>query len=268
VADRLLPPGTPLGDAALLGFAVAAVTLVVLTVRRRAPLPRGFLWALAAALLGIASGPARLPAGLPVVAFLFTAAGLTLVVALIEHAHALAYRDALTGLASRRALDDTLRRLDGPFAIAMVDVDHFKAVNDTHGHGVGDQVLRMVAAQLDTVEGGRAFRYGGEEFAILFAGRTAADALPALEAMRAAVAAQRFTLRAADRPPRRPKRPRRRSGAGELKVTVSLGVAQRASGAPHAGEVVTQADAALYRAKEAGRNRIEIAPSPRRSGAG
>ncbi|MDH5198799.1 MAG: GGDEF domain-containing protein, partial [Gemmatimonadota bacterium] len=68
---------------------------------------------------------------------------------MIETAHAHAYRDALTGLPSRRSFDDAWRRLEGPVAIAMVDVDHFKAVNDTHGHDVGDQVLRMVAGQLE-----------------------------------------------------------------------------------------------------------------------
>jgi diguanylate cyclase (GGDEF)-like protein len=264
LSGAVLPADAPLGDAALLLFAGAAVVLVTLTVRRGTPLLRGFVWALAAVLVGLASGAARLPAGLPTVAFLFTAAGLVLLVAVVETAHALAFRDALTGLPNRRALDDALRRIEGTFAIAMVDVDHFKSVNDTHGHDAGDQVLRMVAAQLETVEGGRAFRYGGEEFALLFPERRVTDALPALEAVRVAVAAQRFTLRGAERPRRRPRRPRRRGGAGHLAVTVSLGVAQRAAGGGDVGAVVTQADAALYRAKQAGRNRIEAAGPARR----
>ena len=268
LSGALLPADAPLGDLALLLFAGAAVVLVTLTVRRGTPLLRGFVWALAAVLVGLASGAARLPAGLPTVAFLFTAAGLALVVAVVETAHALAFRDALTGLPNRRALDDALRRLAGAFAIAMVDVDHFKSVNDTHGHGVGDQVLRMVAAQLETIEQGRAFRYGGEEFALLFPGRTVADALPALEAVRVAVAAQRFTLRGADRPRRRPKQPRRRSGTTQLAVTVSAGIAHRAAGDRDAGAVVREADAALYRAKQAGRNRIATAREARRGDAG
>jgi GGDEF domain-containing protein len=265
LTEPLLAADAPLGDAGLLLFAGAAIVLVMLTMRRAAPLLRGFLWTLAAVLFGLAAGAGRLPGGTPTVGLLFTVAGLILVVAVIETAYALAFRDALTGLASRRALDDALRRLDGPFAIAMVDVDHFKSVNDTHGHEVGDQVLRMVAAQLDGVDGGLAFRYGGEEFAILFAGRTADDVVPVLEATRAAVAAQRFTLRAADRPRRRPRQPRRRGGAGtgQLGVTVSLGLAQRASNDGDVQAVVQQADAALYRAKRAGRNRIEAARATR-----
>jgi len=263
--EPLLAADAPLGDATVLLFAGAAIVLVILTIRRAAPLLRGFLWALAAVLVGLAAGAGRLPGDIPTVGLLFTAAGLALVVAVIESAHALAFRDALTGLASRRALDDALRRLDGPFAMAMVDVDHFKSVNDTHGHEVGDQVLRMVAAQLDAVDGGRAFRYGGEEFAILFAGRTADDVVSDLEATRAAVAAQRFTLRAADRPRRRPRQPGRRggTGTGQLVVTVSLGLAQRAAGDGDVQAVVQQADAALYRAKRAGRNRIEAARAAR-----
>jgi len=219
---------------------------------------RGFLWAHGMSLLALAASPGRLPGGMPASAVFLTAAGLALVVALVETAHALAFRDALTGLASRRALDDTLHRIEGPFAIAMVDVDHFKSVNDTYGHDVGDQVLRMVASRLEEAgEGGRAFRYGGEEFAILFPGRQAGQVVETLEAVREAVSRTRFTLRAADRPRRRPKRPRRRRDAAHLTVTVSMGVAQRGPAEAVAEAAVKRADVALYRAKQAGRNRIE-----------
>jgi len=261
----VLPAAAPLGDPALLLFGAGIMIFAWHALRRGTPLSRGFLWALAATLLAFVAGPDRLPGGLPTAGVLFTAAGLSLVVALIETAHALAFRDALTGLPSRRALDDALHRLDGPFAIAMIDVDHFKSVNDTHGHDVGDQVLRMVAAQLDEVgAAGRAFRYGGEEFAILFSGHDPADVVAALEAVRAAVGASRFTLRGADRPRRRPKQPRRRPGAAQLGVTISIGVAERAAGDADAAPVIARADAALYRAKKAGRNRLEGGRSGRR----
>ena len=253
----LLPPGVAVGDIAALASAGAMAVLAVRVLLRPDPLARGFLWAIAGGLLALLAAPGRDLDGLSAQAFLLTMAALSLVVALVETAHALAFRDALTGLPNRRALDDALRRLEGPCAVAMADVDHFKAVNDTHGHDVGDQVLRLVAAHLDEVgQGGRAFRYGGEEFAILFPGRAAADILAALEAVRAAVAGARFTLRGADRPRRRPKHPRRRSGATQLAVTISMGVAQRGAGDATSETVVQRADAALYRAKEGGRNRI------------
>ena len=83
----------------------------------------------------------------------------------------MAYDDELTGLPARRALNEALTRLRGVYTVAMVDIDHFKRFNDEHGHDVGDQLLRMVGARVGEVRGGgRAFRYGGEEFAVLFPG--------------------------------------------------------------------------------------------------
>lgn len=254
----VLPSGTPAGDLATLAAAAAMAVLAVLLLVKPDPVARGFLWAVGGALLACVATPERDVGGLSAQTFLLTMAGLSLVVALIEAAHALAYRDALTGLPNRRALDDALRHLDGSFTIAMADVDRFKAVNDTHGHDVGDQVLRLVATHLrDLDQGGRAFRYGGEEFAILFPDRAAPEVLDALEAIRSAVAGSSFTLRGADRPRRRPKRPRRRGGARQLAVTVSMGVAHRRAADSSPAAVVQRADAALYRAKERGRNRIE-----------
>lgn len=262
----ILPVGVAVGDVAFLVFVTAMGVLAVLLVRRPDPLTRGFLWAVASGLLALAARPGPDVGGLPVPTLLLTTAGLCLTVAVIETAYALAYRDALTGLPSRRALDDALRRTEGPFALAMVDVDHFKAVNDTHGHDVGDQVLRMVARQLEEVgEGGRAFRYGGEEFAILFPGRATPEVLPTLDDVRQAVGLARFTLRGADRPRKRPKQPRRRSGAPQLAVTVSMGVAHRAAASPAPEAVVKRADEALYRAKQGGRNRIASARAAGRS---
>src|SRR6185436_12678910 len=91
------------------------------------------------------------------------AAGAVLVGALMQESHRLAFRDELTGLPGRRALDARLRSLPGRYTVAMVDVDHFKKFNDTHGHDIGDQVLKLVGARLAEVGGsGKAFRYGGE----------------------------------------------------------------------------------------------------------
>ena len=100
------------------------------------------------------------------------AAGAILFISLLEESHSLAFRDTLTGLPGRRALEERLRSLGGRYTIAMVDIDHFKNFNDQHGHDVGDQVLKLVAARLAEVGGGgRAYRYGGEEFSVLFRGR-------------------------------------------------------------------------------------------------
>ncbi len=148
--------------------------------------------------------------------------------------------------------------LSGRYAIAMVDVDHFKKFNDTFGHDVGDQVLKMVAGRLRGVGGGgRAFRYGGEEFSVLFAAQRADDACLHLDALRQAVAGAAFALRSKDRP----KVERRKTGrpaprAQKVGVTISLGVAERKDNSSTPEEVLKAADEALYRAKQNGRNRL------------
>ena len=88
--------------------------------------------------------------------------------------------------------------LAAPYSLAVVDIDHFKNFNDTYGHDTGDQVLRMVASKLGEVTGGgKAFRTGGEEFCILFSGKSVAQALPHLEALRKEVETAIFHLRSA-----------------------------------------------------------------------
>lgn len=146
--------------------------------------------------------------------------------------------DGLTGLANRRALiaalDDSLAG-DAPFCMALADIDHFKAINDTHGHGIGDEVLARVADSLRTAAGGRGLlaRHGGEEFAWLLPGLELDAALPLCDALRAAVA---------DMP-------------AILPATISIGVAQRQPGDDKAS-LMQRADLALYAAKHAGRNRV------------
>jgi len=192
-----------------------------------------------------------------------SAAGVILLVAVLQESHRLAFRDELTGLPSRRALDERMRALGPDYAVAMVDVDHFKKFNDSHGHDVGDQVLRLVAARLAEVGGGgRAFRYGGEEFTVLFPDYGVKDTLPYLEHIRQSIEDYRMAMRAGDRP-RSEKKGSQRRGARErnqrkqgLSVTVSIGVAGPGKRQRTPGEVIKAADQALYRAKQSGRNRV------------
>ncbi len=243
-----------LGQPAWAAFALATVALGTRVLRRPDPLDRGLLWALLAALAALHAGAEAHGT------VYWGTGGLILAIALIEASHSLAYRDGLTGLPARRALDEALRRLTGPYTIAMVDVDHFKRFNDRHGHAVGDQVLRLVGARLaDVGAGARAFRYGGEEFAVLFPGTRVTDAKPHLERLRAAVAETAFTLRGAKRPRRKPRAPKRngRRRRKDVSVTVSIGAAQANGRRGDPDKVVEAADRALYRAKKAGRNRVE-----------
>jgi len=130
--------------------------------------------------------------------------------------------------------------------------------NDRYGHDVGDQVLRMVASKLERVSGGgKAFRYGGEEFAVVFPGQSTADVIPHLESVRKAVQASCFVLRGPDRPRKKPNTPRTQGGARRaVVVTVSIGVAERDDRNAKPDQVIRAADKALYRAKDAGRNQV------------
>jgi len=188
-----------------------------------------------------------------------TAAGLILVASLLQESHQMAFRDPLTGLPGRRALEERLRALGGHYAIAMVDVDHFKKFNDTHGHDIGDQVLKLVGGRLSqAAKGGVAYRYGGEEFSVLFPGASVDDAARELEDIRNSIETYRMAVRSPDRPKQADEGAKRRGeGAPEkqLSVTVSIGVAGPGRGATPQ-HVIKAADEALYRAKQSGRNRV------------
>ncbi len=251
VEPAFLPP-LDLPQPALLSFALALLLAAFRFLRQANALESGSLWALIAAFLALRAGPVG--AGFTIY---LTTAGLILAVSLVETSHGMAYDDELTGLPGRRALNEALVKLGERYTIAMVDLDHFKRFNDEHGHAVGDQLLRMLGSKLAKVGGGgRAFRYGGEEFAVIFPGKSVEEALPHLEALRAAIEASPFTVRGRRRPRKRPRKPRASAGIGKASVTVSIGTADadRRGAAPNG--VIRKADAALYRAKRAGRNRV------------
>ena len=103
--------------------------------------------------------------------------------------YGLAYRDELTGLPSRRALNQLGLSLGNRYTVAMMDIDHFKQFNDTYGHDVGDQVLQWVGTQLTKLRGGgRVFRYGGEEFTLVFPRKKLEQTLERLETLRHSIA--------------------------------------------------------------------------------
>lgn len=155
-----------------------------------------------------------------------------------------ARHDNLTGLLGHRAFHEALHGLMGSerFTLACVDIDDFKLVNDLHGHPVGDQALREVAEALrgSVRDHDAVFRVGGEEFAVLLPGLDARDALPVAERLRAAVASAPF----------------------ELPLRVSVGLASWPADASDAEALVQVADAALYTAKRAGKDRVRLAGAP------
>ncbi|WP_395788576.1 two-component regulator propeller domain-containing protein [Aquimonas sp.] len=158
-----------------------------------------------------------------------------------------AREDPLTGLANRRALDELLayefaraERSDQPLCVALVDIDHFKRVNDEHSHAVGDAVLKTMAERMrelcrdiDTVA-----RWGGEEFAVLLPNTRLSDALSVCERMRAGIDKLDFD-----------------TAVPGLHITISIGLASH-EGHVDYDRMLSQADAALYAAKSSGRNRV------------
>lgn len=238
-----------LSQPALLAFIVAAAVMMVPLVRRYKAVESSLLWSLVAAFIALRTAPATHLDGV-----YFTAGGLALIVALIETSYAMAYLDELTQLPSRRALNEALLKLGDAYTIAMMDVDHFKKFNDTYGHEAGDQALRLVASRLAHITGGgRPYRYGGEEFAIVFPNKSSEDVFVYLDRMRRVIEQSVFTVRGKDRR-RRGKSAIGRGSKKETNVTVSIGLASSSGENLTPNEVIRMADQALYKAKARGRN--------------
>ena len=195
-----------------------------------------------------------------VLALAFNAMLTVLVVArLFAQLQLLSHRDGLTGLLNRRAMQEALdaqmqrgRRSGEAFVLMMLDADHFKAINDQHGHAVGDLVLKHLSTLLHSGmrEVDRLARFGGEEFLVLLPGVTLTDAIPVAERLRALVAGT----------------PLADSGMPiTVSVSVSIGIAEWGGVHEDLSRLLVRADAALYQAKQRGRDRVALAdeaPAP------
>jgi diguanylate cyclase (GGDEF)-like protein len=249
----LSPPWLKMPQPALLAFIAATALAAVRFMLSPTIIQSSFAWALLATFLALNRGDAASTVYL-------ATAGLVLVISLVETSHRMAFSDELTGLPSRRALTDALMRLPELYTVAMIDIDHFKKLNDEYGHAAGDQVLRLIGSTLMRTEGGgRPFRYGGEEFALLFPGKTAEEALPYIEDLRETIEASTFIVRGRNRPKLRPKPVRSSGGRGRVGITVSIGVAEPDDRGDEPEDVIRAADQALYQAKRTGRNRVVVA---------
>jgi diguanylate cyclase (GGDEF)-like protein len=253
------------------GYAITAAILLIRSGTTKKPADSALFWAAIALLLSL-----NFISSAHISRTYVLVATITLAASVVETSYLLAYHDELTGLPSRRALNDALRSLQDPYSIAVVDVDHFKKFNDSYGHDVGDEVLRLVAAKLAGVTGGgQAYRCGGEEFALIFRGKNAGDVMGNLDLLRKTVEAAQFRVRGNDRrhvprgPERRKKQKHPRKSKSTLgnaepvpktnySITVSIGAANWSARNANAEMVMQAADKALYKAKENGRNRVEI----------
>jgi diguanylate cyclase (GGDEF)-like protein len=189
----------------------------------------------------------------------FTAITIVLLHAILHMYWKKVYMDILTGVPNRQAMDEKLHNLIKNYCLAMVDIDHFKKFNDTYGHAEGDNVLRMVAQHLEEKLGDRVYRYGGEEFCIIFEGSSLQHAVEMMEKTRGSLEKRKFRLR---------QNKRRKgdmgnfftkkseAGGKNVNITFSSGVASSGKNPAKPEEIIKNADRALYQAKEKGRNRV------------
>lgn len=198
-----------------------------------------------------------LPQELPV-SVLLSALGVIYLFTILIDSYVFAYRDELTGLPSRRALYNLVLSLGRKYSVAMLDIDHFKSFNDTYGHDVGDQVLKLVASKMAQVSGGgKVFRYGGEEFTIVFPRKDSSAIIIYLEQVRQSIEAYQIVLRD-DKRKQATKAKRNKTNKANKKtvsVTISIGVSCRLAGETF-DQTMKRADEALYRAKKKGRNQV------------
>jgi len=239
---------------AIFSFLISIIYLSIRFLKNRDILIAGYIGALAAVFLSAAANQPE-PAS---VVFHITA-GLILIVTNIEASFFMAYNDELTGLPGRRSLNESLMNLGKAYAIAMMDIDHFKKFNDTYGHKTGDDVLKAVAARLKEISGrAKVFRYGGEEFTAVFPGKSVKESFPHLESFRKNLESSKFVVRLKSRksstPTKRGQGPTARQK--QVRITISIGVAQPDKKHPTPEKVIKAADKALYKAKRSGRNRV------------
>ena len=180
-----------------------------------------------------------------------------IILALVFDSHHIAYTDELTGLKGRRALNEAFMGLGKRYSVAMIDIDHFKKFNDTYGHDMGDKVLKMVAAILDTVKGGKAYRFGGEEFTLIFPGKSTETVVTELERLRVEVFQEVIYVND-NQAAVQTKKSKAKESFKEVNVTISIGLAQPDKSHNKPEEVIKCADEALYKAKRTGRNKLMI----------
>lgn len=249
-------PGLSLPHWSFFLFLLTGTLVSIRALKRRYPIDIALLGAL------VACGVTLDRIGADFVPALYvTAAALLLTIGVLQDSHTMAFCDDLTGLPSRRAFNEQMMGLGRRYVVAMLDVDHFKRFNDTYGHQVGDQVLKMVGAKIAAVKGGgKPFRYGGEEFAVVFPRKELKEVTAHLEELRQEIGSYQLWIRGSDRPKEQEAGEKQRGGgAGSGKavsVTISIGAAASSDKLPTPTEVIKAADKALYRAKQRGRNQV------------
>ncbi|MFS1922122.1 GGDEF domain-containing protein [Vibrio lentus] len=192
---------------------------------------------------------------------MFSLSGILIIVYVMSASHDMAFNDQLTNIPGRHALEVDMKHLGRKYSMAMVDIDHFKKFNDTYGHDIGDDVLKLVARILrETTGGAKAYRYGGEEFTIIFKGKNTEQVKEHLQVLISEIQNYDMIIRNThDRPDDHEVGMQNRGKNGKptkvVNVTVSIGLSDSTT-TKQPEEVLKLADNALYKAKETGRNKL------------
>ena len=172
--------GIPLSQLALAAFGITFTYYLLLYIRTRGVIERSFCWALISIFYALALSKVG-----PASSIYFSTAGLVLVTAVIENIYIEGFQDELTDLPTRKSMLGILSQLDRGYTVALIEVDNFNRLRENHGRGVSKEVLRSVGSKLTTAAGGaKPFRYGSEQFAVVFPGMFLSDALPLMEELR------------------------------------------------------------------------------------
>lgn len=176
----------------------------------------------------------------------------------------MAFNDELTGIPGRRSLTHYSEELSSQYAVVMIDIDFFKRFNDKYGHDAGDDVIKLVASKIAKAGNrGRAFRYGGEEFTLVFDGKLIDDVRETVEDLRLQLESYPMAIRIQRRPPKSASESKNRRHTPVkqdiVKVTCSFGIAESMLGSSDFKAAIKRADSALYKAKKGGRNCVRTA---------
>ena len=241
---------TALSQPALLAFIADLFLVSARFILHGNRLDRGFVWALMAVFLALHG----MGLGWSPTNFLATAA-LILIVSVYADEYRLSHYDEVTGVSGRDAFYEALRDVTGRYALAVVDIDEMKRINERYGDAIRDKTLQLVARKLSRIRRGDTFRYDRDKFAVLFHGKSAADVLPRLEALRAAVQGMSVPVSGTLHTLMR-KRAIDPAHDQPLVVTISIGVAEPSPNLTKPEQVFKRAEQALLRAKQAGRNEV------------
>jgi diguanylate cyclase (GGDEF)-like protein len=247
---RGLLQGIPLSQLAMFAFGIAFAYYLFLYIRTRGVIERSFCWALIS--IFYALGLSKIG---PVSSIYFSTAGLIFVISVIENIYIEGFQDEITDLPTGKSMLGILSRLDRGYTVALIEVDHFNRLRENHGRRVSKEVLRSVGSKLTTAAGGaKSFRYGDEQFAVVFPGMFLSDALPIMEELRQTIKKPGPILTDKKSPRKKPKRIE--VLANKVQVKVSIGVAERKDLDMTPRQAIANAEKALTTAKNEGRDRM------------